>query len=240
MINMKYLKGPIYSRRLGRSLGIDLLRHNICSEDCLYCECGPTEVLTRERKEYVPAAEVKGEIDQVLSRKPETDFITFSGRGEPTLHSRIGEIISHIKNNYPDYQVALLTNSTLLKDQQVQRELTELDLLVPSLDAGQEETFQKICRPADSITLKDLVTGILEFKNIFRGKLWLEILLIKDLNDSPSEISALIELVKKINPNRVDLNTINRGPAYPGFKPLTAKELDKLAARFPGDVRSFT
>ncbi len=237
---MKYLKGPVYSRRLGRSLGIDLLPQNICSEDCLYCECGPTQVLTRERKEYVPAAEVKNEIAQVLARKPETDFITFSGRGEPTLNSKIGEIISFIKESYPDYQVALLTNSTLLKDQQLQQELRELDLLVPSLDAGREETFQKICRPAASITLEDLVTGILETKNLLQGKLWLEILLIKDLNDGLAEIQALIELVEKIEPERVDLNTINRGPAYPGYQALTTEELTELAKKFPGDVRTFT
>ncbi len=237
---MKYLKEPVLSRRLGKSLGIDLLQQNICSEDCLYCECGPTAVLTRERKEYVPAAEVKEEIDQVLSQKPVTDFVTFSGHGEPTLHSRLGEIISYIKDNYPDYRVALLTNSTLLKDHEVQQELTELDLLVPSLDAGQEKTFQKICRLGGSISLEDLVTGILEVKNIIKADLWLEIFLIKDLNDGPKEISALIELVKKIKPDRVDLNTINRGPAYPGFRPLTAEELNCLAEKFPGDVRTFT
>ncbi len=233
---MNYIKGPVISRRLGRSLGIDLLPANICSEDCLYCECGPTTTLTGERKEYVPAAEVIKELEQILARDPQADFITFSGHGEPTLHSKIGEIIAYLKNNYPHYRVAVLTNSTLLTENKVQQELKNIDLLVPSLDAGCEKTFQKICQPVKGITLDNIVGGIKGFQEIFQGKIWLEILFIKGLNDSKEEIIEFKKIVSKIAPDRVDLNTINRGPAYSGYKPVSEKKLTEIAAKFPEEI----
>lgn len=237
---MKFVKGVVNSRRLGLSLGINLLPDLICSENCVYCECGVTRNLTRDRKEYVPTAEVIVELDKFLQTKPKADYITFSGYGEPTLHSGIGQIIDHLQANYPSYEVALLTNSTLLHEKEVRSEIQNLDLLVPSLDAGRAKTFQKICRPAPGVTFAQVVEGLRKISAEFAGKIWLEILLLKGINDQPEEIEAMVNLVKDLNIDRIDLNTLDRPPAEPGYQPVPTDRLNEIAQRFPFTTRIFT
>ena len=149
----KYIFGPVPSRRLGISLGIDLLQEKICTLNCVYCECGSTKVLTTDRHEFVPTKEVLEELKDFLSQYEYPDYITFSGSGEPTLHSGIGEIISFLKEEYPKIPVAVLTNGTLLSDAQVRNELMGADLVIPSIDSANESSFLKINRPQKDLSL---------------------------------------------------------------------------------------
>ena len=180
----KHIFGPVPSRRLGMSLGIDLVPHKVCSLNCIYCECGRTTDLTLERKEYIPFDEVITELKDYMNNNSVPDYITFSGSGEPTLNSRIGDIIEYIKGNYSDIKVAVLTNGTLFPDKKVRDELLKADLVLPSFDAASELAFKKINRPNSSINLDEYLNSLVEFKKEFKGTIWLEILIIPGYNDS--------------------------------------------------------
>lgn len=236
---MKYLKGVVSSRRLGRSLGINLLPDLICSEDCVYCECGSTRKLTLKREEFVPTDEVISELNQFLIKKPEADYITFSGLGEPTLHSGIGKIIDYLKNNYQEYKVALLTNSSLFHKAEVRDEIKNLDLLVPSLDAGTEKTFKKICRPAKGLTLNLILEGIRAVSEEFKGEIRLEILFLKGINDNDREVDAIIDNIKDLRIDQVDINTLNRPPAKSGYKAVSKKRLIQISEKIPFKTEIF-
>ena len=184
-IKTKCVFGPIPSRRLGRSLGIDLLPYKTCSMDCVYCECGATTNLTAERKEYFPTQQVIEELDRTLAREEKIDYITFSGVGEPTLHSGIGTIIRHIKTNHPALKCCLITNATLLNDPDLLREIAPVDLLVPSMDGSNDEELFQINRQLKSITLRRIVDGIIRFREISKAAVWLEIFIVPGINDSP-------------------------------------------------------
>ena len=158
----KHLFGPVPSRRLGMSLGVDLIPHKICSLNCVYCECGPTTKLTVERGQYVPVEEVLQELTDFFERHPDPEYITFSGAGEPTLHSEIGEVIGFIKELRPGVPVAVLTNGTLLSDPRLRAELMEADLVMPSLDAATEKTFRRINRPSRQTSLEQYVEGLVD------------------------------------------------------------------------------
>jgi len=224
---VKYIFGPVFSRRLGFSLGVDLVPYKVCSMDCIYCEVGKTTEKLTERAEYVPLSAVIKELEEFLATNPEIDYITFSGYGEPTLFSRLGELVSFLKENYP-YKLALLTNATLLKREDVLRDVQEIDVVLPSLDAGSEEVFRKVNRPAESIKLKDVVDGIRELKKRSKGKLWIETLFVKGVNDSEEEVLRIGELVKEIAPEKWQLNTVARPPAYEEAKPLSYEELLRI------------
>ena len=152
-----YLFGPVPSRRLGISLGLDLVPHKTCSLNCIYCESGKTTNLTIERKEYIPTAVLISELTTFLKTKPKLDYITFSGAGEPTLHSDIGTIVTFIKKNYPDYQLALITNGTLFYLSKLRREVKPVDLILPSLDAVSEKTFKRINRSHRELAIKKII-----------------------------------------------------------------------------------
>ncbi|MBU4394464.1 MAG: radical SAM protein, partial [Proteobacteria bacterium] len=155
---MKYLFGPVYSRRLGHSLGIDLLPPKICSLNCVYCEVGPTTDLTCDRKEYVPTEEILKEIDQVLARgaaERHIDVFTLTAMGEPTLHTGLGEIIAYLKKK-TDKPVAVLTNGTLFFDPKVRAELSAADIVIPSLDAARQESFDRVNQPAAAVNLEQV------------------------------------------------------------------------------------
>lgn len=212
---MKYIFGPVNSRRLGQSLGIDLLPFKTCSLDCVYCECGWTTTQTLERREWVPTAEVIAELDEVLGARPALDYVTFSGSGEPTLHNGIGRIIAHIKTHYPQYRVAVLSNATLLGDPGVQADLRHADLVVPSLDAATQSAFDAICRPTPDMAVEDIIEGIAGFRRGFAGLLLLEIFIITGINDKPAELAALREAALRIAPDAVQLNHLDRPAAAP-------------------------
>ena len=202
--------GPIPSRRLGISLGVDLIPYKTCSMDCIYCECGKTTRLTTERKEYFPTALAIQQIDEALSRHPHIDYITFSGTGEPTLHSRIGEIIAHIENHYPEVKLCLLTNSFCLADPAIARDLAPVDLIVPSLDGSNEEEFQKLNRPVPGLSIEAIARGIADFRSISKAQMWLELFIAEGINDSPESAERFRRMVEMIRPDKVQLNTLDR------------------------------
>ncbi len=222
---MKYLFGPVFSRRLGLSLGVDLVPFKVCSMDCLYCEVGRTTTKTLQRKEYVPTQDVKEEIYQVLSMSPPLDHVTFSGAGEPTLHSKIGEIANFLKEKFPSYKVALLTNSTLLYA--VASELKSVDVFLPSLDTATDETLKKLNRPAQGVTVSKIVDGILKVKEL-KKRVLLETLFVKGINDDENEVRELSKLIHLIKPDTWQINTVVRPPAY-GVQGLTYSELQRIA-----------
>ncbi|MBE9512066.1 MAG: radical SAM protein [Bacteroidetes bacterium] len=225
----KYLFGPVPSRRLGMSLGIDLVPHKVCSLNCIYCECGPTTNLTIERNEYVPYNEVIQELKRFLSDKPALDYITFSGSGEPTLNLRIGDILKFIKQNYPDIPVAVLTNGTLLKNKQVRREILDADLVLPSLDVASDLSFRKINRPFHSLNIEDYINGLYEFRKEYSGKIWLEVLIIPGYNNNKQDLKILKEAFIKIMPDSIQLNTLDRPGVIPGLKAAGKEELEQIA-----------
>lgn len=166
----KYLFGPVPSRRLGMSLGVDLVPKKVCSLNCVYCEVGSTTKLTTRRMEYIPYKKIVTELNNYFSTNPPPDYITFSGYGEPTLNSAIGKIIQFIKKNQPDIPVAVLTNGTLFSSAEVRNELLDADLVLPSLDAATQEVFEKINVPASELNVNDHIQGLASFRKEFTGK----------------------------------------------------------------------
>ncbi len=228
----KHLFGPVPSRRLGMSLGVDLVPHKVCTFNCIYCEVGRTTIHTLERKEYVPIWEVLDEISHYLSRKPELDFITFSGSGEPTLNSGIGEVVNFIKENYTDYKLALLTNSSLLWQPDVREEIQNIDLILPSLDAVSEDVFAKINNPVQGLSAEKIVTGLVEFNKEFTGEMWLELFIVPEINDSKKELSLIKKALQQIKPTRVQLNTLDRPGTEAWVQPETEKNLNRILKYF--------
>ena len=230
----RHIFGPVPSRRLGRSLGIDLLSRKTCSLDCVYCECGPTEELVSERREYVPTQDVLDELDAVLAEAPSLDSITFSGNGEPCLHLHIGKIINYIKDKYPQYTVTVLTNGTLMTDPVVRAELARADRVVPSLDAVSEEAFTAVNRPALELSNQTIIEGLIRFRQEYAGQLWLEIFIVPGLNDSPEELAKLAAAADRIRPERIQINSLDRPPAYGGISAPSPERLQEISAFFSG------
>ena len=224
----KYIFGPILSRRLGISLGIDLVPHKTCSLDCLYCECGKTTNLTLEQKEYVSFKHIKEELDHFLMNNKEPDYITFSGSGEPTLNNCLGKVIEYIKEKRKDIKVAVLTNSTLFNYQEVRQILLKADLVVPSLDAVSKKAFVKINRPEKKLDINEIIKGIETFAGEYKGTIWLEVFILPGVNDSESDLLLLKKAIEKINPEKVQLNTLDRPGTVSNIRPASKNELDRV------------
>lgn len=216
--------GPVPSRRLGFSLGVDIIPYKTCTLDCLYCQLGRTARVTAARRNYAPRAEVLRQLGAALKRPARVDWITFSGSGEPTLHSGLGAMIRSVKR-MTDVPVAVITNGTLLADPRVRRALREADLVIPDLDAGSARVFRRITRPHPSLRFSRVVAGIERFTRGFRGRVWLEVVLLKGVNDSPEELGRIGTLAARIRPERIQLNTAVRPPAYTEARPLGGREL---------------
>lgn len=224
----KYLFGPVPSRRLGMSLGVDLVPKKVCSLDCVYCEAGKTTKLTTERMEYVKTEKIIGELTDYFLNNPDPDYITFSGYGEPTLNLAIGEVLDFIKQNKPDIPVAVLTNGTLFGDEIVRQSILKADLVLPSLDAATEAVFRKINRPPDSLMFDDYIQGLIDFSREFSGKIWLEIFILPDYNDSEEELAALKEIIVQIKPDSIQLNTLDRPGTVADLRGATRAELQRV------------
>ncbi|MDD3118424.1 MAG: radical SAM protein [Victivallales bacterium] len=230
-MNGKYVFGPIPSRRLGRSLGIDLVPHKTCSNDCIYCEAGATTLLTLERKEYVPVDDVIRELDAVLKADPELDYLTFSGAGEPTLNRRIGDVVAFVRRHYPQYRLCLLTNGSLLGDPEVAAAVKDIDLIIPSLDASCEEEFATINRAQSLMSLAALVDALTRFRKTFTGAYWLEVFVVPGVNDSEAAIDRSRRLIAAIRPDKVQLNTLDRPGCVSWLKPASETTLRHFVAR---------
>ncbi len=210
------------------SLGVDLVPRKVCSLDCVYCEVGQTTKLTLDRKEYVPYAKIIEELSHYFKNIPDPDYITFSGSGEPTLNVRIGAVISFIKQNKPGIPVAVLTNGTLLFDRQVRDELKAADLVLPSLDAATKEAFQKINRPPETLSLHTYLQGLISFRQEFSGKIWLEVLILPGFNDSDHELKELRAAILQVNPDSVQINTLDRPGTETALRGATRAELRRV------------
>ena len=226
---MSYVFGPVPSRRLGRSLGVDVVPFKTCTYDCIYCQLGRTTCKTVERKEWVPLENVLDDVKSMLAKRP--DYITLSGSGEPTLFSRLGELIDGIKR-LTTVPVALLTNGSLLWIPEVRAAIRDVDLLIPSLDAGDELRFRHINRPHEAITFDRLLDGLIAAREACRGKYWLEVFLLSGYTDIEAEIKKLARCVELIKPDRVQLNTVTRPPAEVFAEGVSPEQLAEAAAMF--------
>lgn len=227
MAKNKFTYGPVPSRRLGRSLGVDIVPFKTCSFDCVYCQLGRTTDLTCERREYVPVKEVLRDIRRsVEKRKP--DYVTFSGSGEPTLHAGLGEMIDHIRL-ITDTPVAVLTNASLLYDEDVIRDVAKADLVVPSLDAPNAALFEQINRPAKGATFDRLVSGLSNLRHRFDGKIHLEVMMIDGLTSDDGVAAELGMIVKAVRADLVEINTPVRPPAEEHARPIEPRRLRELA-----------
>ena len=225
----KRLFGSVPSRRLGMSLGIDLVPKKVCSLNCAYCEVGETTKLTVDRMEYVKIDKIIAELKEFMSNNPKIDYITFSGSGEPTLNNRIGDVLSYIKQNYPEVKTAILTSGALLSDKEVRKEILASDVILPSLDAASQLVFEKINRPNPILKIETYIQGLVDMRKEYKGSIWLEVFLLKDYNDSADELKLLKEAILKINPDSVQLNTLDRPGTVSGLHALTNEELQTVA-----------
>jgi wyosine [tRNA(Phe)-imidazoG37] synthetase (radical SAM superfamily) len=224
----KYLFGPVPSRRLGMSLGVDLVPRKVCSLDCVYCEVGKTTLLTSIRKEYILYSKVKNELLNYFKTNPDPDYITFSGSGEPTLNIYIGEVLKFVKKHKPNIPVAVLTNGTLFFDAHVRKSILEADIVLPSLDAATKDVFNKINRPAEDLNIEMVIEGLIKFRKEFAGKIWLEILILPGYNDSLNELAEMKKAILKIKPDSVQLNTLDRPGTVQGLRGATRQELKSI------------
>jgi len=226
---MGHIFGPVPSRRLGRSLGVDLVPFKTCSYDCIYCQLGRTTNKTIERRQWVPLNDVLAELRDKLTAR--CDYITLSGSGEPTLYSRLDELIAGIRS-MTDIPVAVLTNGSLLWDPAVRAGLMNADLVIPSLDAGCESMFRAVNRPHDDISFDRMLEGLIEFRREFRGQYWLEVFLLAGHNAITAEVEKMADCVSLIKPDRVQLNTATRPPAEDYAAAVKRSDMNELAAMF--------
>ena len=236
LLNNKKLKtkrvfGPVLSKRLGNSLGIDVIPHKTCSYNCIYCQLGSEENTITDLTNYYSVDEIIYELKEALLNNKNIDYITFTGSGEPTLYKDLKKLIYEIKQ-ITDIPVCIITNGSLLYKQEMRSNLLLADLIIPSLDAGNEETFKLIDNPNKEINFDKMVEGLIEFKKVFKGEYWLEIFLLKDINDNEDELDDIIKIVKKIKPDRIQLITATRRVANEKAKALSDEELKKIKKYF--------
>lgn len=212
----KVVYGPVPSRRLGRSLGVDLVPYKICSYDCIYCQIGRTPAPTIERKPYIPADKVIHDVLGALESGVIPDYITLGGSGEPTLNSDIGEITSRLKSA-TDIPVTVLTNGSMLMRPEVREELLAADVVLPSFDAGSAQTFLEINRPCPDIEFEEMAEGLVSFRNEYTGQIWVEIFLIQGVNTADAAIDAFKYWMDRIQPDKIHLNTAVRPTAEAGI-----------------------
>lgn len=226
---MRYIYGPVASRRLGNSLGIDLVPCKVCSFDCIYCQLGRTTTKTLERKPYVPAGPVLEELEEALGNVPRPDYITIAGSGEPTLNSGLGKIVEGIRG-ISEIPIAVITNSSLLGQADVAAACRRADLVAPSLDAAGESTFQAVNRPCSGLSLRDVVEGMVSFREGYQGKVWLEVMMVRGINDGERQVAEIAGVIDRIGPDLVQLNTVARPPSEGFALPAEKARLEEIAS----------
>lgn len=227
----RYIYGPVPSRRLGRSLGVDLVPFKTCSYDCIYCQLGRTTNKTIELAEYVPVDDVLAELREKLKKERRPDFIGLAGSGEPTLHARFADIVAGVKA-FTDVPVAVLTNGSLLWRPEVRAGLAKADLVMPSLDAGTLSSFTRVNRPHADISFEQMHDGLLTFSHKFKGKVWLEVFVLAGMTDRREEVLRIAAIVNKMRLDRVHLNTVSRPPAEASALTVPADDLEKFRGLF--------
>jgi wyosine [tRNA(Phe)-imidazoG37] synthetase (radical SAM superfamily) len=226
-----HVYGPVPSRRLGFSLGIDIIPLKTCSFSCIYCQLGRTPRKSVKRKKYFSSSEILSQVREKISSGQKIDYITFSGSGEPTLNTVIGKLIREVKK-MASIPVAVLTNSSLLALKSVRRALMAADVVAPSLDAASADMLARVNRPHPSLKMNRIIEGLVKFRREFKGLIWLEVMLVKGVNDSPPHIRKLKEAIARIKPDKVQLNTVVRPPAEKFARALSRSELEKIKKFF--------
>jgi wyosine [tRNA(Phe)-imidazoG37] synthetase (radical SAM superfamily) len=228
---MKYVFGPVPSRRLGQSLGIDTIPLKTCNWNCVYCQLGRTMPLTNQRRNYIPAADILLEARQVLKSRTHRaiDWVTFVGSGEPTLNSELVWLIRQIKA-LTDKPIAVITNGSLLHIPDVRWELLAADAILPTIDAGTVELYRKINRPHSQATFTRLVAGLAAFRTEYRGKLWVEVMLVRGLNDTTKALEDIAKVLQKIKPDAVHINLPTRPPAETWVQPTDEEGLRRAVS----------
>ena len=211
-------------------MGVDCIPAKTCTLDCIYCECGATTNRTMERKEYVPASAIIAELTFFLKDKPRLDFITFGGGGEPTLNSEIGRVVRFLKRDFPDYKTALLTNGTLLSMPEVREAILPFDCVLPSLDAVSAGVFMSVNRPHGGLDVNLIVEGLIAFSKQYTGIVLMEVFIVPGINDTPGELALFKDALLRINPTRVQLNSLDRPGTVASLKPAPQERLREIAA----------
>lgn len=229
----KFVFGPVPSRRLGFSLGVDIIPRKYCNFDCIYCQVGKTANKEVTRKPFFEIEEVAKEVVEELHRAERTDFVTFSGSGEPTLNLNIRSMIHEIKQRV-DTPVAVITNGSLLSLEEVRNDIREADVVLPSLDAASEDIFRLINRPHPSIGVASIIEGLKRLREDYHGLIWLEIMMIKGMNDDPDEVEKLRDIVTRLGVDKIHLNTVTRPPSETTAGRMESYDLEKLQVFFGG------
>lgn len=230
---MKYVFGPVPSRRLGYSLGIDVVPPKTCTLDCVYCQLGPTTTKTLERRQWVPEDGIVEEVRDAVSKHTCIDYLTFSGSGEPTLHSGLGRIIRNIKKTCP-LQIAVITNGTLLYEPEVRENLMDADLVIPSVDAVSTKVFQRINRPHADLRMEMILEGLKIFSREYRGALWVEVMIARGFNDTAEELECIAKKLEQMRVDKIQINTVTRPPSESRIEPAEHEALE-LARDILGD-----
>ncbi len=232
-MELKYVFGPVPSRRLGNSLGINPIPLKTCNYSCVYCQLGRTDSLRNKREEYIPLEDIKKELNYFFKNNDNLpDYITIVGEGEPLLYSRIGELNNFIKKNFTP-PLAFITNGSLLYLKDVREEIMNTDVLLPTVDTVFEDTFIKINRPHKELNLKNILNGLKETRKDYKGKFWVEVMMVKGLNDSEKEIRGLSDYFKELNPDRIFINVSVRPPAEKWVEPPSLEAFHLIEKYIP-------
>lgn len=231
MAEKNKIYGPVPSRRLGMSLGIDLAEFKHCPLDCIYCQLKTTTRLDCMRESPVKVDTLVSQVVRKLKTVPDPDFLTLGGSGEPTLYADMGELIEKLKAE-TGLPVAILTNAVLFNDPQVRAEAARADVVLPSLDAWDEDSYKMINRPSEGLTFQALMDGMIEFRKDFTGEIWLEVMILRGISDDEATVRKLAALAARINPDRIQLNTPVRPTATALAAPVSVEKLQALAQLF--------
>jgi wyosine [tRNA(Phe)-imidazoG37] synthetase (radical SAM superfamily) len=225
----RYLFGPVPSRRLGRSLGVDIIPLKTCTQNCIYCQLGKDAPQTLQRKDYVSIDTVLNELEQKINEGLEADFITISGSGEPTLHSQLGELIDGIRK-LTDIPIAIITNGSLMSEPAVRQDCCKADVVLPSLDAGDPETFKKMNHPHPDLDFEQFVDGLVRFRGEYTDQLWLEVFFCEGVNTDEASVRNISVQIPRINPDKVQINTSVRPIVHAEAARVSERRLNEIAA----------
>lgn len=227
-----YLFGPVASRRLGISLGIDMVPYKVCNMDCLYCESGKTTIKTMERKSYIPKELLMNELKHFISSHPFVDFMTFSGAGEPLLNTDFKEVSLFLKDHYPFFNTALITNGTLFYLPEVRQAVQDIDVVLPSLDAVSQEVFTRLNRPHVDLDIRQIIQGLISLRQEYDGLIWLEIFIVEGINDTDEELKGFLEVMHKIKPDKIQINSLDRPGTDKSLKTARSERLEEIKRFF--------
>jgi wyosine [tRNA(Phe)-imidazoG37] synthetase (radical SAM superfamily) len=224
---MKYIYGPVPSRRLGISLGVSPIPKKTCNYSCVYCQLGRTDKMTNKRKMFFAVEDIIKEFESILKEEIYFDVITIVGEGEPTLYLGLGELILEMKKR-TDKTITVITNGALLYDPSVRKELGYADIVLPTLDAYDESSFKVINRPVGNLSFNQVLEGLKIFSKEYKGLLWLEMMFIKGINDDLESLNKYIKILDEINYDKLYLNTPVRPPAEGYIEAVTSDKMRQI------------